>query len=285
MMQSPFSPLANRQLFSIGQINNLPHEQMVRVYSQLLPPEILQQFDIDPATLADEQGHALFECRPGILYVKLSLYHVWQAADPVLYVQLADTPNNQIEVVLLIVNDPHAERFDTDRMPDGTSTFFSTLARNVAEEVRAMKAGLAPGQVRHGLGLTPQLIATMEQFATMLHHDAFYIQPLAYHNATLFERLGFAYQVGLEKMKWIDREFAPGGTLFKRLDGSTPFRQPGAERSVRGRSWAIHDGILGEAFTGIKMYKRVGVHAGVSTVSQLLTTGAIPPHLTSHNLI
>jgi hypothetical protein len=261
-------PLANRQLFSISQINNLPHEQMVQVYRQLLPLEILQQFGIDPETLTDEQGHPLFECRPGILYVTLALYHAWQAEDPVLYVQLADTPNNQIEIVLFIVNDPHSERFDTDRMPDGTSTFFSTLARNIAEEVRAMKAGLAPGQVRRGLGLTRRLIAAMEQFVTGLHHDVFYVQPLAYHNAILFERLGFAYQLGLERMNWIDRAFAPGGTLFKRLDGSTPFRQPGAERTVRGRSWAIHDGILGEPFTGIKMYKRVGVHAGISTTSQ-----------------
>jgi len=258
---------AKRHLLSISQINNLPHEQMVQVYSQLLPPEILRRFSIDPETLADDQGHPLFECRPGILYVKLALYHAWQAQDPVLYVQLADTPNNQIEVVLFIVNNPHSERFNTDRLPDGTATYFSTLARNVPEEVRAMRAGLAPGQVRRGLGLTRRLIVTMEQFVTMLHRDVFYIQPLAYHNAILFERLGFAYQVGLEKMKRIDREFAPSSTLFKRLDGSTPFRQPGAERTVRGRSWAIHDGILNEPFTGIKMYKRVGIHANVSTLS------------------
>jgi hypothetical protein len=260
-------PLANRRLFSISQINHLPQEQMEHVYAQLLPIEILRRFSINPETLADHLGHPLFTCRPGILYVKLALYHEWQAQDPVLYVQMADTPNNQIEVVLLIVNDPHSERFNTDRMPDGTSTFFSTLARNMTEEVRAMQAGLAPGQVRQSPGLMRPLIAGMEQFVTLLRRDAFYIQPLAYHNAILFERLGFAYQVGLEKIKWIDREFAPGGTLFKRLDGSTPFRQPGAERTVRGRSWAIHDGILNEPFTGVKMYKRVGVHAEANKTS------------------
>ncbi len=268
MSQSLPSSLANRRLFSIGQINNLPREQMQQVYRYLLPPEILQRFAINPETLADEQGRPLFECRPGILYVKLALYHAWQAEDPVLYVQLADTLNNQIEVVLLIVNDPFAERFNTDRMPDGTATFFSTLARNVGEEIRAMKAGIAPGQVRRGLGLTRRLTQAMEQFVTALHHDVFHIQPLAYHNAILFERLGFAYEVGVEKMRWIDREFAPGGTLSERLDGSTPFRQPGAEQTVRSRSWAIHDGILHEPYTGVKMYKRVGIHAGVSTCSR-----------------
>jgi hypothetical protein len=66
-------------------------------------------------------------------------------------------------------------------------------------------------------------------------------------------------------MEWIHKEFAPGGLLFKRLDGSTPFRQSGAEASVRGRSWAIHDGILGEPFSHVKMYKRVGIHTGRTT--------------------
>ena len=60
-------PLANRQLLSVSQINNLPHAQMTQVYRQLLPPEILQRFHIDPETLADEQGRPLFECRPGVL--------------------------------------------------------------------------------------------------------------------------------------------------------------------------------------------------------------------------
>ena len=57
-------------------------------------------------------------------------------------------------------------------------------------------------------------------------------------------------------------------SLTERLDGSTPFRQPGAEQTVRGRSWAIHDGLLNEPFAGVEMYKRVGVHAGVSTAAQ-----------------
>ena len=50
-----------------------------------------------------------------------------------------------------------------------------------------------------------------------------------------------------------------------RLDGSTPFRRPGAEQTVRGRSWAIHDGILGEPYTDYHMYKHVGKQADVCT--------------------
>jgi len=57
--------------------------------------------------------------------------------------------------------------------------------------------------------------------------------------------------------RW-DAEFRPGGPLHTRLDGSTPFRQPNAWRTIRGRSWAIQDGILDERFTDMQMYKQVG---------------------------
>ena len=33
--------------------------------------------------------------------------------------------------------------------------------------------------------------------------------------------------------------------LHRALDGSTAFRRPGFDRTIRGRSWAVHDGILG----------------------------------------
>jgi len=262
--------LQKLELFSISQVNQLSHQQMLQVYRHLVPLEILLHFDIDPQTLADDEGHPLFQCQPGDTSVELSLRHVRNAKDPVLYLQMADTPNNQVEVVLFIVNDPYSERFDVDRLPDGTPTYFGTLTRNVEEEIRAMKAGLAPGQVRRGLGVTRRLIPILEQFVSGLHHDAFYIQPLAYHNAILFERLGFSYVTGLGRMEWIHKEFAPGGLLAGRLDDSTPFRRPGARNSVRGRSWAIHDGILGEPYSGVKMYKRVGIHAGVVTFPNAL---------------
>jgi hypothetical protein len=227
--------------------------------------DVVLRFGIEPETLSDEHGIPLFRIVAGPSSVELSLRDSVDAKDPLLYLHLADTTTNQIEVVLFVVNDPHAERFDTDCLPDGTPTQFGTRGRNAGEEIRAMRAGLAPGQVRRGLRLTRDLMPLLECFVDALHHDAFHIQPLAYHNAILFERLGFAYTIGLGRMEWIHREFSPGGLLHNRLDGSTPFRKPGAGHSVRGRSWAIHDGIMGMAYDGIKMYKRAGTHAGVIT--------------------
>jgi acetoin utilization protein AcuC len=80
------------------------------------------------------------------------------------------------------------------------------------------------------------------------------VEPLAYHNAIMHEFYGFRYMTGRCMMEEIDRAFAPGGELFNRLDGSTLFRQPGFERSIRGRSWAIHDGILGKPWQCPRMY-------------------------------
>jgi hypothetical protein len=167
--------------------------------------------------------------------------------------------------VLFVVNDPASERFETDRDWRGERTKFGTFRRNIPEEIRAMEAGLAPGQVRRGLRLSRALIPIFESFVRRLGHDYYLMEPLTYHNAILFERLGCNYVQGLRKMQWINWAFQPGNPLQEALDSSTPFRRPDAWRTVRGRSWAIHDGILGEPWHGIKMYKRVSKHAGVDT--------------------
>jgi hypothetical protein len=128
-----------------------------------------------------------------------------------------------------------------------------------------MQAGLAPGQIRVGLRIFRMAVPLFEAFVARMGHDMFLIEPFAYHNAVTFERYGFNYSQGRREMEWIHRELQPGGELNRKLDGSTPFRPPEAWKTVRGRAWAIHDGILGHAFTGFQMYKRIGVHAGVNT--------------------
>ncbi len=261
----PSRLLSAGRLRSISQINALPEEERTRVYQCLLPLDVMLRFDINLERASDDSESSLFTVAPQRTSVALSLRHVPEAEDPLLYLQLADTALGQIGVVMFIVNDPESDRFDTDQLPDGTLTHFGTVRRNIEEEIRAMEAGLAPGQVRRGLRLTRDLMPGLEAFVDHLDHDTFFIEPLAYHNAVLFERMGFAYVMGLGRMKWIHREFAPGGLLYNRLDGSTPFRRPGAHETVRGRSWAVHDGIMGTPFEGVKMHKQVGIHAGVVT--------------------
>ena len=255
------------RLYSLRQINEMPTPERERIYRHLLPYQLLKDFGIDPETLSDAQGNRLvtFSCPHGSSMVEIDVRSEVGFPDPLLYVELADTRLNQIEVILFVVNNPSGERFETDRDWRGERTMFGTFRRNIKEEIRAMKSGLAPGQVRQGLRLSRTLVPIFETFVTRLGHDYYLMEPLTYHTAILFERLGCNYVQGLRKMQWIHDAFQPGGLLHARLDGSTPFRQHGACHTVRGRSWAIHDGIMGEPWHGIKMYKRVGKHAGIDT--------------------
>jgi hypothetical protein len=255
------------RLYSLHQINQLPVEQKEEVYRLLLPVELLRDFRIDPVTLCDPDGNRLvtFTCPEESHVVEIDVRPKPDFLDPLLYVELRDTRLSQIEVLLFVVNDPQAPRFETDRDWRGERTKFGTFRRNIPEEIRAMRAGLAPGQVRKGLRLSRSLIPLLEDFVRRLSHDYYLMEPLAYHNAILFERLGCNYVQGLQRMQWIDLNFQPGGLLHDMLDDSTPFRHPDAWRTVRGRSWAIHDGILQDPWHGIKMYKRVGQYAGIDT--------------------
>jgi hypothetical protein len=150
-------------------------------------------------------------------------------------------------------------------MPDGSPTRFGTLKRNLEAEKAAMEFGLSPGQVRRGLRLLQPATIAFEEFITGLGHEMYFVEPLYYHNAVIFERYGFAYQMGKRRMEAIHAGFQEGGELSRQLDKSNPFRTSRAANSIRLRSWAIHDGILGEPFTNVTMYKRVGKSAGIST--------------------
>jgi hypothetical protein len=254
-------------LGSIRQINALPEAVKHALYCSLVPVSILSEPCV--GSLERERSKDLLSihirCCENTASVEIDVRHPDDVRDPLLYVHMCDTIHGQLEVLLVRVNDPHAPRFDIDSDWRGESTKLGTLERNIPAEVAAMQAGLAPGQVRRGLRLGRNLIPTMEQFAAGLGKDRFFIEPLAYHNAIVFERYGFTYMTGRTRMKGIHHGFQPGGVLYRRLDGSTPFRRPGAEQTIRGRSWAIQDGILGEPWASVRMYKRIGHDAGICT--------------------
>ncbi|MEL6268904.1 MAG: hypothetical protein AAFV33_09720 [Chloroflexota bacterium] len=252
--------------YSLREISSLPEAERNAIYSTLIAPWVYEQFGIDPAT-GEANGHRVIQFRAiaGSRAVEIIVRRDIHDRDPVLYLHMTDTFNNQILVLLVVVNDPDAPRFNTDFDQHGNRTVFGTASRNIPAEIRAMEAGLAPGQVRRGLRVFSQMVPIFEQFIQRMGHDIFLIEPLAYHNAIVFERYGFSYVRGLQEMKRIHEGFQPGNDLHHRLASENPFRQPDAWRSVRKRSWAIHDGILGYPFTGFQMYKRIGRHAGVQS--------------------
>jgi hypothetical protein len=251
-------------LSTISGINRLPYHQKREIYIRLLPKKLLERFHLTPY-LIDKAGNDLLhlQCPPGSSSVEAALRHQANFQDPILYGHITDTLNGQLHILLYVLNDPESPRFDVDRMPDGTPTQFGTCCRNLEAECAALEAGLAPGQVRRGLRMLGPAIQAFERFVESLGHELYFAEPLYYHNAIIFERYGFAYEKGRKLVERIQEGFSAGGDLVPKLDGSTPFRKPEAAGSIRLRSWAVHDGLLGEPFTDVTMYKRVGQMAGL----------------------
>lgn len=186
-------------------------------------------------------------------------------SDLVFFAELADTQFHQMELAFCIICDPAAPRFAVDVTEAGAVNYFSSQGRNQQEELRAMQAGLFPHQTRRGLRMFGDFFALAERFTDSLGMEMIVAEPLSYDNAIRYERYGFDYLTGKRLMLEIDRQFQPDGRLYQRLDGSSPFRMPGMEQTVRGRSWAIHDGILDEPWDEIRIYKMIGVDAGLNT--------------------
>src|SRR3972149_1692831 len=222
---------------TIGGTTRLPDPEKRALYARYIPADLLEKFKIPPLTSAS--GHNLLQFRfaPGSSDVEMRLYHQLDFPDPILYAHLTDTLNGQIHVLLYILNDPESPRFDVGRMPDGAPTKFGTLQRNIEAEKKSLEAGLAPGQVRRGLRLLGQAIEAFEGFVTSLGHDMYFVEPLYYHNAVIFARYGFSYQMGKRLMDSIHAGFQPGGDLSAQLDGSTLFRKSEAAKRIRTRSW------------------------------------------------
>ena len=249
---------------TIGSINRLPEDEKRKIYSRVIPDQLLDRFNLPQVNSNRLNSFLKFDYEPGSTDVEMYLYHELRFPDPILYGHLTDTMNGQIHVLLYILNDPDSPRFDVDRMPDGRKTRFGTLMRDLEAEKAAFEAGLAPGQVRSGLRMLSVAIKSFEKFIQSLGHEQYFVEPLYYHNAVIFERYGLAYVTGRRRMESYHTAFSEGGELQPLLDGST-FRKPEAVNSIRLRSWAIHDGILSEPFTDVTMYKRIGKSAGIST--------------------
>jgi hypothetical protein len=263
--------VAGLEIGSIQELNGLPPALREGLYARLIPPEVLARLGLDPRTGTNGTGHRLLRvvAPPDQGWARVEVRASRDDRDPLLLVDVEMSPLAVPELSFVQITDPAAPRFAIDRDEDGRDTLFGTAARNLAEERRALAAGLAPGQVRRGLRLLGRVLEGMQAFCRLLGAELFLVEPLFYHSALLYERHGCGYLLGRELMEEIHREFRPGGILQGALDGSSVFRPPGAEATTRGRSWAIHDGILaclpGVAWTGIKMYRRADHPTTIST--------------------
>jgi len=254
-------------LTSIRQINQLPAEEREAIYRRLIPPRVIGLLGLDPLTGRDGAGNRLvtYVCPADQGIARIEVRDQAQAQDYTYLLKLTQPSEEFVEIGFIIVNDPRAERFAVDQDPAGLPAGILAGARNRQEEARAMRAGLAPGQVRRGLRLFREVLPLVESFAAALGKMQVSIEALHYHHAFLYEGCGFGYVTGRDRLEEIHRDFEAGGPLAQRLDGATPFRMPEAAATVRGRSWAIHDGILGEPWRVPRLYKIVGQAVGLPT--------------------
>jgi len=254
-------------LFSLRDINSLEREEKERIYGRILPVRLYDMFSISPKTFRglDGERKIQFTAPEGLGLLRLEVRLHSGDRDNVFFLEIADTRHRQMELAFCVINDTASPRFDVDVDQDGRYNYFATCGRNIPEEIRAMQAGLYPNQTHRGLRMFSEFLTTFELFVDALGMEIIVGEPLTYDNAIRYEKYGFEYLTGRQLMLEIDEAFKPGNILYKRLDGSTPFRMRGMERTVRGRSWAIHDGILDTPWDGILIYKSVAEHAGVNT--------------------
>jgi hypothetical protein len=233
----------------IQRISFLEPQEKHGVYRVLIPPVLFHRFGIDPLTFSTSGGDRAVNmfCPAGDGACLIEIRHR-QFEDPIYSLQLSDgADHTQLSWDFVIINDPDSPRFSVDVDDKGRDTLFGWAARNVEEECRALAHGYFPGQIRKGLGLTGQVIRNLEFFCRMLDIKSIRLEALFYHNAISYEQHGFSYFSGYKMMNRINEGFRPGGCLAKLLDGRSTFRHPDFARTVRGRSWALHDGILAEA--------------------------------------
>jgi hypothetical protein len=266
-MSDPGARVAGSRFSSIQEVNALPREVAEALYARLIPEEMLDRFGINPVTLRGTDGSRTVRItapadKP---WARVEVRASAEDRDPALLVDVEMSPLSVPELAFVQITDPERPRYAIDRDLDGRDTLFGTVSRNIAEEVRAMNDGLAPGQVRPGLRLLARVLETMEGFCRLIGQEIFLIEPLFYHSAVLYERRGCGYLLGRDVMDDIHAAFGDGGALRAALDGSSPFRHPEAGRTVRGRSWALHDGVGGSAWGGVKMYKASDQHARMDT--------------------
>jgi hypothetical protein len=258
--------------FSIAKLNRLPREERDRIYLHLVPESILERFQIDRKTLKNQFGERVVRgiFPPDENFGCIEVKYRSGDRDCIFSCQVSlEAFMQSLHLDFLIINNPFSERFNVDIDEEGRDTFFGTRSRNIPEEIKAMGAGLAPGMVRQGLRLVGEFIKCLDMFMATLELKTITAGAFFYHNAILWERYGFTYFKGGKMMERIHKEFQPGGLLHEKLNDSTPFRRKGMERSIRGRSWAIYDGIFLDSFEeeweSPVMYRVLGKDFKVST--------------------
>ncbi|MEW6720272.1 MAG: hypothetical protein AB1346_07470, partial [Thermodesulfobacteriota bacterium] len=178
---------------SIYEINAMRAEERTALLATLVPPRLLEKFAIDPCTFRNPQGRECLKitCPEKMPFFQIDLRRDPSDPDAAYFLDVSNSPFGQMEISFIIVNDPDGERFTVDRDENGLETYFGTARRNLPEEIRAMEAGLCPGQVRRGMRIRSDMVSAWDVFFERVGHKFYFLEPLSYNSAILYERSGF----------------------------------------------------------------------------------------------
>lgn len=270
---------AGKQIDTLRALNLLDNDEKELIYLRLIPQRLFSYLNIDKQTLrgADGAKRVKIIAPEGFGFARIEVRLHPDDKRTVFFLDIADTHFHQMELAFCIIRDPFSPTFEVDLNSDGDDNCFCSNGRNIEEEIRAMNAGLYPNQTNHGLRMFGEFLKLFERFVDSMLMSIITAQPLTYDNAVRYQKhFGFDYLCGRRLMCEIDKEFQEGGELWRLLDGSTPFRQRGVEKSVIGRSWAIHDGILldvkenlllKQPWEEIELYKNIGAVSSALPIS------------------
>ena len=242
---------------SIAGLLDASAEELARHLDLLVPDELRDRFGLPEHAHWSAEPAGIHRWSPGPRAgtVRIEVWPDPRGEYPALALILADHRFGRLEAAWIALNDVEGARHQLGRDARDGPVPRGSNERNLEEEGLALGDGLAPNQVRPGLRMFRPLIQRIQSFALRLGADTLNVVPMAYHNAIQYERYGFTYSSEEVELAEIHRRFQPGGDLRERMDGSTPFRMPSMADTVRGRSWAIHDGILGQRWMPPPMYK------------------------------
>ena len=211
------------------------------------PTSCFDRFGIDPATLCDRDGARLVRVtapadKP---WARVEVRSSAEDRDPALLVDVEMSPLSVPELAFVQITDP-AGRALRDRPRPGRARH--ALRHRVAQRggggAARCRTASPPARCGGACGCSRGCSTRWRASARLIGKEIYLIEPLFYHSAILYERRGCGYLMGRDVMEEIHAGFSRGRVAAhgaRRL--LADFRAPEAARTVRGRSWALHDGV------------------------------------------